>query len=95
MRKLQNIISTIGIQIVRQGKSLIVRNEAACSRCARNWSALSSDASLLVSKLVRDAWQGLCFTWRYQPVGTVHCFVTVVTKQHQRRHIAMCHRAAA
>lgn len=96
MRKLQNIISTLGNEIIRQGNSLIVRVEALRSLCASLSSALYSSASSLVIKLRDDAWQGPCFTWLHQPVGTVAGFVTVVTTPDQRRHaMIMCHRAAA
>ena len=101
MRKLQNTVSTLGNENVRQGKSLIVRVEALRSLCARYVSALSSYASQLVNALRSDAWQRPCFTWLPKHwllghAGTVSCFVTQVTKQDQRRHtMIMCHRAAA
>ena len=101
MRKLQNTVSTLGNENVRQGNSLNVRVEVLRSLCARYVSALFSNASQRVAKLRGDAWQGPYFTWLpthwlLGQAGTVDCFVTLVTKQDQRRHrIIMCHRAAA
>ena len=92
MRKIQNIISTFGTIIARQGKQLVVRIESLRSLCARFLSALSSYASELALGLRNDAWQGLltgglCMTW-WLPNVVVP---VVVVKQSCRRHL-MRHR---
>ncbi len=96
MRKFQNIVSTLGNVIVRQGNALIVRVEASRSLCAFS-DALRSFASILASWLSIDAWQGLYLAGSKPRVGTPSCFAMtpVVVTQHQRRHEIMCHRAAA
>ncbi len=83
MRKVQNIISTFGTIIARQGKQLVVRIESLRSLCARFLSALSSYASELALGLRNDAWQGLCMTW-WLPNVVVP---VVVVKQSRRRHL--------
>lgn len=99
MRKLQNIISNFGKQIVRQGNELVVRIDALRSLRASS-SALSHGASALS---LADYWLGMVGrSWQapamaVAAIGTVGCTTTdtYVVKQPQRRHQIMCHRAAA
>ena len=98
MRNFQNIISTFGNVLVRQGNQLVVRIESLRYLRATFLSALPSYASELAIGLRDDAWQALYLTWLKPHVCTVGSFaspITGVVKQGQRRHQIMGHRTAA
>jgi len=88
MRKLQNIISTFGTRLVRQGNQLVVRIESLRSLRARSQSrsalsALLSSASEPARWLREDAWQGSYHAWSPSHcdtarVGTATCFATAI-----------------
>jgi len=95
MRKLHSHVSTLGNLLVRQGRQLIVRDEALRSLCASIITLLHSYASRLEVEL-RDALRhGPLGTYGMKPrvLATARCFATA--KQRQRRHDWMCRRPVA
>jgi hypothetical protein len=109
MRKFQNIVSKLSnlksclVNVLRVEalrslyvRSISVRSIGVRSIGARSIGALSDNAAELASRSL-FAWQsGLVRLGLKQPVRTVPCFVTCVTKQDLRRHQSiMGHRTAA
>lgn len=91
MRRIQSIISTIGIQTTGQGRTLIVRCESALATCANSLAALP----LFVSELFNSGTSGATRYWSFVMRGMkprlapVRC---LVVKQQQRGHDTTCHR---